>query len=326
MKIRIGKMILHGIIVAIFYLGIPYGVLFALDYYGILALNMDFIYMMIPFAIAGIVISMLKVAYPKDTVANSLLMFLITVYSGIFLFYFFGGFNPGVDLGNFSITKSIDPIDITILIGVKIIAYLCLANACFNGLRYLFEAYEIHKQNKAGEPRKGKFKWFRVFKGFSSLTSLVLLAYIISLLASGSQLRPNLNPSAGFYWDQNGTPGVYGDDNIGISILFSMDNGGIYAIRDINLDVEIWTLNNSSPPALIANTKVGGILNSSLGNIPSFSKSSTLNITILIDTPYILGMLQTNVKLNIIVDFSCWYGGMFLEFKLELPYDWSHLI
>lgn len=319
MKIQIGKMILHGIIAAIFYLGIPYAILFILDYYQLLELNMTFIYGLIPFAIAGIVIAMLKVAYPKDTVANRLLMFLTTIYSGVYLFYFFGGFTPGNDLGNFSITTDFAQVTI----GVKLIAWLLLGGAAFRGLRYIFEAYEIHKKNKRGESRAQKFKMYRVFKGFGNLTSLILLGYILTLVISGATLRPGLNSFFVPGYDNNGTPLNFSDDSLNFTISFDMKNGGIYTMGDVNLKLELWTAWSANESALPVGIKIGETVNSSFGNFPAFSETYNHTLTVAVDPLYIVPVVNVSCAIDFRFRFSAFYGGIFVDFQMSFIDNWT---
>ncbi|MBN1216409.1 MAG: hypothetical protein JXA99_13335 [Candidatus Lokiarchaeota archaeon] len=314
MKIQIGKMIFHGIIAAIFYLGIPYAILFALDYYGLLELNMAFIWGLLPFAIAGIVITMLRHAYPKDTVNNRLLMFLTTVYSGLYLFYIFGGFTPGVELGNFSITT--DFAEVTV--GIKLIAWLLLIGSALAGLRYLFEAIEIHMKNKSDDPRTGSFKMFRIFKGLGLLTSLVLMGYIFTLVISGITLRPNLHDFSTSH--DNGLDGnpYTSDDIFALTLLFDMKNGGIYSMTDVYISIDLYVHDCNDTSILPRFTKVGSTINSSVGDFPAFSETYNHNVTCIIDPLHILDIFLTETIIDMNFHINASYGGIFVDFRMNV--------
>jgi len=87
MEIQYGKAILHGIIAAVFYLVVPLVLFYFLELYGIMTVSDSYRIGIIVFGVIGIVISILRHAFPEDTPANRLVRFGVTVYSGIFLFY-----------------------------------------------------------------------------------------------------------------------------------------------------------------------------------------------------------------------------------------------
>ena len=116
MEIQYGKMILHGILSAIFYLVVPLVLFYFLELYGIMTFTAAYRIAIIIFGIIGIIISILRHAFPEDTSANRYVRFGITVYSGIFLFYMFGGFDPGTTLGTYYINI---PDLLQVLLGLK---------------------------------------------------------------------------------------------------------------------------------------------------------------------------------------------------------------
>jgi hypothetical protein len=118
MTIQWGKMILHGLLNAVFYIGIPYGMIYLLEYLNIVSFTEAFKISIIIFGVIGTIISMIKHAYSKDTSANRLISFFISIYSGIYLFYIFGGFTPGVELGTYSIKTDL----LQVNLGLKVIA------------------------------------------------------------------------------------------------------------------------------------------------------------------------------------------------------------
>ena len=73
MAIQWGKMILHGLLSAVFYIGIPYGLIYLLEYLNLITFTETFKIAIIIFGVVGTVISMIKHAFPKDTSANRLI-------------------------------------------------------------------------------------------------------------------------------------------------------------------------------------------------------------------------------------------------------------
>ena len=103
MEVQIGKMILYGVLSAIFYIVVPLVLFEILQAYNIMTFSAAFKTAIIIFGIIGVVISMARHLFPKDTPANRLVAFGAVIYSGIYLFYMFGGFTPGVSLGTYRI-------------------------------------------------------------------------------------------------------------------------------------------------------------------------------------------------------------------------------
>ena len=75
MAIQWGKMILHGLLSAVLYIGIPYGLIYLLEYLNLITFTEAFKIAIIVLGVVGTVISMIKHAYPKDTSANRLISF-----------------------------------------------------------------------------------------------------------------------------------------------------------------------------------------------------------------------------------------------------------
>ena len=319
MEIQYGKMILHGILSAIFYLVVPLVLFYFLELYGIMTFTDSYRIAIIIFGIIGIIISILRHAFPEDTSANRLIRFGITVYSGIFLFYIFGGFDPGTTLGTYYIDMNF----IQVLLGLKVIAWLLLGSTIIRGLQYLVEAIELRKKKEYRVKVRKEFKVSSIFKIVGIIASLVIFGYFGSIIYSGANLRVNLHdtfpPPA---HDDGGTPGVYGDDSLNITIPFDVSNMGLYAIYNVVLNAEIHVVTSSDPVLLPFDTTIGSSPVPYQNTFHSFTQTFNQNITVSIDTAYIEGLLTKTANLLFKIMFSTLYAWIFINLTISLPVSW----
>ena len=103
MAIQINKMIFQGILNALMYIALPLILFEVISMIAPMTFSQEFKITIIIIGIIGTVFAMLRYAFPKDTSANRLMAFGSTIYSGIYVFYIFGGFTIGVQLGTYSI-------------------------------------------------------------------------------------------------------------------------------------------------------------------------------------------------------------------------------
>ena len=325
MEIQYSKMILHGIIAAIFYLVVPLVLFYILDdVYHIITFSESFKITIIILGVIGIVMSLLKHAFPKDTSAYSLVRFGITVYSGIFLFYIFGGFTPGTSLGTYYIDTSIGAFSIQVLLGLQIIAWLFLGSTIIRGLQYLTEAIERRKKKEYRVKVKKSFKLSRVFKGLGIIASLVILGYFGTIIFSGMNLGLDIGDTIDYDYDPGiNPPPDYSDDSLNITMTFGVRNMGIYAIRDVVLNAEIKTLTTDDPMALPENTIIGGFPSAYQNTFHAFTETLNQNITISMNPTYIEGLMTTNATLQLKLSFSTMYAWILINLNFSIQVPWS---
>jgi len=291
----------------------------------------------IVFGIIGIAISMLRHAFPEDTPANRLVRFGITVYSGIFLFYIFGGFDPGTTLGTYYINfQGL----IQVLLGLRVLAWLLLGSTIVRALQYLIEAIELRKKKeyrvsvpkmrKGEEPdlerevkAKRQFRVSKIFNVLGFIATLVLVGYIGSIIYSGTNLRINLHsPIPAPNHDDNGTPGVYGDDSLIITIPFYVINNGLYAIHEVVLNAEIYVVTSSDPVLLPFDTTIGNSPVPYQNTFHSFTTTLNQNINVSIGAAYIEGLLTETANLLFRLSFSTLYALINIDLTISLPVSW----
>ncbi|MFX0180436.1 MAG: hypothetical protein ACFE78_09605, partial [Candidatus Hodarchaeota archaeon] len=323
MAIQWGKMILYGILSAIFYIAVPLILFYVLETFNIMTFSESFRTSVLIFGIIGVVISILRHAFPEDTSANRLIRFGITVYSGIFLFYIFGGFEPGRTLGTYSIDYFSPMISVEAFLGLQLIAWLFLGSTIIRGLQYLIEAIELRKKKEYRVTVKKEFRVSKIFKVFGILASLAILGYFGSIIYSGYNLDFNLHtPIAPPVYDNNGTPDP-SDDSLNLTLTFDVGNAGIYAIRNVTLDAGLYTGTTDNASALPWFTKIGGSPSTYQKTFHSFTNTVNQDIVISVFPAYIVGLNTTIAELFLKLSFSTTYAGIFLALNVSLPFSWS---
>ncbi len=320
MAIQITKMILYGILNAVLYIALPLVLFEVISMMNLMTFSQEFKMSVIIMGIVGVVFSMLRHGFPKDSSANRLVAFGSTVYSGIYLFYIFGGFTPGVALGTYSINLP----TIQVLLGLQVIAWLLLGSSGLRALKYLIEAVELRK-NKEYRVKK-KFKFSTFFKVLGTVLSLVIFGYLGSIAYSGMNLGFNIHPSFVLGHDTGGTPLDPSDDTINITMTFDLNNQGLYAIYDIYIDAELNTVVSANESALPVGVKVGESLNNYFSTFHSFTNNVNNDVTLVMSPTHIVGLATTDATLKLKLSFSTLYAAIFINLTLSIEVPWTALI
>jgi len=318
MAIQITKMIFHGILNAILYIALPLILFEVVSMMGLMTFSQEFKISIMIIGIIGTVFAMLRHAYPKDTTKNRLIAFGSTIYSGIYMFYLFGGFSQGVQLGTYSI--SVGPIQV--LLGLQIIAWLLLGSSGIRALQYLIEAIELRKNKEY----RAKFRVSKIFKVLGIMLSLIIFGYLGSIVYSGMNLSFNFHPTFVLGHDTGVDPFDPSDDSINITITFDLDNQGFYAIYDVLIDAEFHTVWSANESALPVGVKVGGSLDNYFSTFHSFTNNLNNNITLVMDPAYIVGLATTDATLAFKISFSTLYAAIFINLNLTVDILWNSLI
>jgi len=323
MKVQIGKMILYGVLTTVFYIAVPLILFEILGTLNIMTFSQAFRISIIIIGIIGVVISMLRHLFPTDTSANRLVAFGATVYSGIYLFYMFGGFTPGVSLGTYAITLP----TIQVLLGLQLIAWLLLASSGIRALQYLIEAIEIGKKKEYSVTVRRKFKLSMVFKALGTVMGLVIAGYFGSLVYSGVNLGFDIHDTFGVDYDDGGTPFFpISDDTINLTMSFDVSNQGLYAIYGVIIAVRFYTVSTANPVDLPENTKIGESLNNFYSTFHAFTVTPDNNITVIIDPTYVEGFITTDAVLEFQISFSTLYAGILVNLNMSIQTPWTAII
>jgi len=322
MAIQLTKMIMHGILNAVLYIALPLVLFEVISMMGLMSFTQELKTTIIIIGIVGVVFSMLRHAYPKDTSANRLIAFGSTVYSGIYLFYLFGGFTPGVQLGNYSINLPTQGLQV--LLGLQVIAWLLLGSSGLRGLKYLIEAVELRKNKEYRV--KNKFKLSNFFKVLGTILGLIIFGYLGSIAYSGMNLGFSFHPTFDVDHDVGVLPLDPIDDTINITITFDLDNQGLYAIYDVYIDAEFRTVTSANESALPVGVKVGGSSNTYFSTFHSFTNNINNTITLVMDPTYIEGLATTDATLALKISFATLYAAILINLNITVNIPWTALI
>ena len=321
MAIQITKMILYGILNAVLYIALPLILFEVVDLLNLMTFTQEFKISIIIIGIIGTVFAMLRHAYPKDTSANRIIAFGSTVYSGIYLFYLFGGFSQGVQLGTYSINIEY-PIPLQVLLGLQFIAWLLLGSSGIRALQYLIEAIELRKNKEY----RAKVKLSKLFKVLGTIMSLVIFGYFGSVVYSGMNLGFSFHPMTPPVYDNGGSPLDFSDDILEINITFDLDNQGFYAIYNAYVGAEVTVQTSTNTSALPLGLKVGGG-GKTFATFHSFTNNLNNTITILMDNTYMFELATTDATLRLKFLFNTVYATILINLNLtisDLP--WTHFI
>ncbi|MFX0001804.1 MAG: hypothetical protein ACFE88_16960, partial [Candidatus Hermodarchaeota archaeon] len=252
--------------------------------------------------------------------ANRLVRFGVTIYYGIFLFYIFGGFDPGRSLGAYYINTPL----VQALLGLKVIAWLFLGSTVIKALQYLIEAIELRKKKEYRVKVKKEFKLSKLFKVLGILAGLTIVGYFGSIIFSGLNLRINLHDTFGYDYDDGLTPLNFADDSLNFTITFDVRNRGLYAINNVILNAEIETLTTDNAVTLPWYTKIGSAPSAYQNTFHSFTETLNQDITLSIDTTYIEGLITTNGNLKLKISFSTLYALIFIDLNISIAVPWTH--
>ena len=324
MKIQIKEMIIYGTLKAIFYLVLPIILINVLSDIGIMQFSSSFITFLIIIGAIGTFFAVLRHTFPKDTVANSVVGIIDSIYSGIFLFYIFGGFSVGKTFGDYRIELE----NIQVLLGLQLIAWLLLSAAGVKALQHIVRTIELSRKKEYHVTVKRQFKASTVFRAIGTLANIALALYFLSIIVSGANISFNLHDTFAIGHDPGVLPLDASDDTINITITFDVQNKGIYAIHDVNLNVDVYTVTTSHtlPFDLPDNTNIGGLSGVHYFEFSSFSTTKDKNLTVLIDPIYAPALATNDATLSFRISFLALYAGIFININVSIEVPWIHLV
>jgi len=324
MKIQIKEMIIYGTLKAVFYLVLPIILINVLSDIGIMQFSSSFIIFLIVIGAIGTVLAVLKHTFPKDTVANSVVGIIDSIFSGIYLFYIFGGFTVGKTFGEYRIEVQ----NIQVLLGLQLIAWLLLAAAGIKALQHIVRTIELSRKKEYHVTIKRQFKASMFFRAIGTLANIALGIFFLSIIISGANISFNLHDTFAIGHDPGVLPLDASDDTINITITFDVQNRGLYAVHDVNLDVEIHTITTSHtlPFDLPDYTKIGELAGVHYFEFSSFSTTRDQNLTVLIDPTYAPALATNDATLRFQISVLALYAGIFIDLNVSIEVPWTHLV
>jgi len=289
-----------------------------------LQFNSSFTFIILTFGTIAVIISFFKNIFPPNSYHHNLIGLGTAIYSGIYLFYIFGGFSTGANFGNYYIkTEELDA-----LLGLQILAWLMLLAALINAIYYTLKCLEVRRHKEFLLSLKSHFKIRHLFRGASLILYLILLFFILSVILNALYLSFQIQEQYNYSWNNNGTPLNLLDDRIRLTAYFNAVNPGWYSIQDIILNVEIYTVNTSDlfQLALPDNTKIGEIQNVHYTEFPGASTLYNVSLPIDIIPSFVPGLLTNNASLSLRISLLCSYAGITLILNTTAFTSWSQII
>lgn len=290
---------------------------------NILHFSYNFIFIMMIFGAIAVIISFVKNIYSPDSTTHNLIGLGTAIYSGIYLFYIFGGFNTDGTFGNYYIQSE----NLDALLGLQTLAWLLLLAASINASYYGFKSLEIQCRKEFFLSPKSKVRIRHFFRGGAYILYFLLFAFILSVILNGLRLSFQMQEQYDYNWDI-GNPLTLDDDRILITAYFNVYNPGWYSIQDISLNVEIYTMNTSDITQLFLpdNTKIGEVNNV---HYPEFAASQTLhNVSLPIEIipDYVGGLIANNASISLRISLICSYAGISVLLHMTTYTYWSSLL
>jgi len=307
-----------------FYLVIPLIVfLFLLDQ-GIVEVNSLFITNIIIMGSIGTIITIVRYAFPKDTITRGIIGIAVTIYNGMYLFYIFGGFTG--DLGTYTIQTE----NISAILGLQLIAWILLLGAFLKSSFHIVKTIEIANYKRKNKNRE-ELEQLKILKGLKIgklLLNLFLIGFIISVGLSGMNISFSVKESYQFNWDTAGTIIDYSDDTIEIISFFDLINPGLYSVLDVIIDIDIYTINTSDITQIFLpdNTKIGEVDNMEYPMFPRGSLSTDQDLIIDIIPQYVEGLIIFDADLLLDVDFHCHYATITVFLMTNVTLKWTSLV
>jgi len=314
-------MIQYGSIRALFYIIIPLILIFILSVLEIVTFSQNFIISLLIIGSIGVGLTVIKHLYPKKTIVNRLISFAVKIYQGIYLFYIFGGFTPGVKLGTYYISTT----QVQVLLGLQFIAWLLLGIAGVTAIQNLIEAIELQKEKKYLLRGKKQVKLSKLFKNLGLLLYLAMGGYILSIVISGLNLNLDLKETYAIGWNTGTIPTDPSDDSINITMYFDVKNMGIYSVKEIYLDADIYTETSFNFITLPEDVKIGEINNVYYSEFKSLFITKNQSAIIEIDPLYAPGLAITDAILEFRISFMSLYAGISIELNTSITVTWSKL-
>jgi len=329
MKIRLGAMFFFGILKALFYLVIPLVAIYFINTYTVLKVSFGTIVGIIVLGSIGTGITVLNHTFQKESVASGYTSIIDSIWSAIFIFFVFGGFSLGEGFGYYSVDGELFGFYISAQLGLQIIAYILMIGAGIQIFRHIFRTIEFAKHKKYDiKFKKRKFRASTFFRILGILTTLGLIAFIISIPVSALLVDINLEGGGpALSYDDNGTPSDFNDDKVNISLQFSVDNNGIYSILDVKLDVGVKVrdcINSTTGVTTIPDNTLIGFTPDKTYNFYRGTSVTSENFTITFLPGYQTTLAGSNATLIFDISFQARYAQLTADVDVMFEQIWNN--
>lgn len=316
MQKRIRNIFLYGLLNILLYIIAPIIFILILSNFEYFEFNPSFTLIILISGSIGTLISIIKHSFSEDSNAHYIIGIGSTLFSGIYLFYIFGGFSLGTPFGNYQIiTESFQA-----EFGLQIIAWSLLIASLFRTISSGIKFYEKIKNTEIAVRIKRKIRITKITSFIGFLLYILVTSYLIIVAINGSQIFFRVQENYDIGYDDKDTLFDLQDDTINISIYFDVSNRGIFPILDTQIEIEIYTINTtdstpSIPPMLPNNTKIGESKDNYYSRFGGNLISKNQIITVDIFNEYIPGLISYDCKFKykiLVKNFICRYPNLLL--------------
>ncbi|MHA1310883.1 MAG: hypothetical protein ACTSQO_08105 [Candidatus Helarchaeota archaeon] len=321
MELKLGKCLLFGSINLVIYLVAPSIIIFMMSYYKILQFSPTFVISLMIMGLIQSGISYFKNLFPSESLIFNLIGIGTSIYSGIYFFYMFGGFSLDRTFGYYQVKTS----NLEASFGLQFFAWLIFIASLINTTYYIIKGIESSKKKVFFVGKKIKLRNIALISII--FIYLIIGAFIASIIISGTRLSFNLKDEYTYTWDTGSNPFSHDDDRIQIITYFDVPNLGIYSVKKIHLNIDIYTVNTTDTTQLLLpdNTKIGEIKDVYYPEFPAMQVIYNQNLTIDIIPQYVPGLITNNATLRLFCSLQCSYAGIIIDLNTTIHTIWTAL-
>ncbi|MHA1252506.1 MAG: hypothetical protein ACTSRP_21150 [Candidatus Helarchaeota archaeon] len=262
-----------------------------------------------------------KNLFPSESLTYGLICIGTSIYSGIYFFYMFGGFTAGSTFGDYRVETS----NLVANFGLQLFAWSILIASIVSSSYYVLKVIENLKNKQISFGKKLKLRYI--------LLSIIIVIYVIvgllilSVIINGTKLQFNLKDTYTYSWDTGSNPFSYDDDRIQITSYFDVLNFGIYSVKEIHLNIDIFTVNTTDTTQILLpdNTKIGEIKDVYYQEFPALSIVNESLTTDIIPN-YVPGLITNNATLMLKISLQYIYAGITINLNITTFTLWTSLV
>ncbi|MHA1269265.1 MAG: hypothetical protein ACTSPY_05705 [Candidatus Helarchaeota archaeon] len=322
MKVKITNSLIYGSITLAIYLIAPIIVFSIISFYNILEFSPTFIVSIIIMGSIQAIISYIKNLFPSDSLEYGLICIGTSVYSGIYFFYMFGGFSFNRAFGDYRVVTS----NLEANFGLQFFAWLILIASLINSTYYILKSVEILRKKKYFIGKKLKID--HVLLIGIVVIYIIVGSLILSVILNGIGLSFNLKDKYNYSWDTGVNPFSYDDDRIQITSYFDVINLGVYSVKEIHLNIDIYTINTTDITQILLpdNVKIGEINDVYYQEFPANNIIYNESLDVDIIPQYVPGLITNNATLKLIISLRCAYAGITINLNTTVNTEWYSLV
>ncbi|MBD3215487.1 MAG: hypothetical protein GF311_22950 [Candidatus Lokiarchaeota archaeon] len=312
MNQRLKNILIHGTLNLILYIITPLIFILILTNFQYFEFNPIFLQAIFIFGMIGVSVSILKNSFSENSNTHHIIGISSTLFSGVYLFFIFGGFSFGLPFGNYSIQTNTFQAELSL----QIVAWPLLIASIIRLISSTIKYYEKIKNKSLTIKLKKKISSHKLILWVGYIIYIIISVYLIITAVNGTQISFVVHEDYNIGYDNKNTPEL-SDDTINISIHFDVINGGIFPILNTEINIEIYTINTTdlTQLSLPNNTKIGESKNNFFEIFAG--NNVTKNQTIIVDifNEWVPGLILFDANLDIRFSLNTYYAGIIIDYR-----------